>query len=269
MPGKSLSLLLIAVLLGCSGDAGGPAKMSERPVVAGPVSQAPDLPPFITEHANTATFYYQSPRPELGPRLLAELLDEENLEHPWFEENDQVLLLVGAQLGDIGAGKPKITRDYEAAFADAPLAGRRVILRSLMNCGDDETVKRVGDWLEDPRHADVRPELEALKTHLQDPQRQHVRDRAAREPKDLDLLWANFFVTGDYAPVSRILDVFDLPDSEESEALEHAARWSLGSNLQQHPKLVELLLEHAQDRPEGSRKVIGELVLTFPEQGQE
>jgi hypothetical protein len=179
-------------------------------------------------------------------------------------KNHQVLLLIGAQLGDIGIGQPKVVRAYEVALADAPTKGRRVIVRALMNCGDRETIKQVDAWLADKRYADVRPELEALKKHLQDPKRKHVRDRPAREPKDIDLLWANFFITGEYTPVSRILDVFDLPDAKENEVLKGVARWSLGSNLQQHPKLVELIQKHARERPAGSRKVIDQLILKFP-----
>ena len=101
-----------------------------------------------------------------------------------------------------------------------------------MNCGDKETMKRIDAWLADRRYAGVRPELEALKKHLQDPKRTHVRDRPAQEPKELDLLWGNFFITGEYAPVSRILDVFDEPDASELDTLKRVARWSLGSNRQ-------------------------------------
>lgn len=233
-------------------------------VVASIVGQAPDLPPFVKEHSRTATFYYKSPDPALGPKFLGELLKKENLEHPWFVKNAQVLILIGAQLGDIAAGKPKIVREYEGAFAEAPPAGRRVIVRSLMNCGDKETIKQVEAWLADRRYADLRPELETLRKHLEDPKRKHVRDRPAREPKDLDLLWTNFFVTGEYTPVSRILDVFDLPDAKDNEVLKRVARWSLGSNLQQHPHLVELVQKHSKDRPEGSRKVIDQLILKVP-----
>jgi hypothetical protein len=229
------------------------------------VGQPPDLPPFVKEHAKTVTFYYQSPDPGLGPKLLKELLKKENLEHPWFAKNDYALLLNAALLGDIAAGKPKLVRAYEAAFTDAPPAGRRVIVRSLMNCGDQETLKRIDAWLADRQYADSRPELEALKKHLEDPDRKHVRDRPARDPDDLDLLWGNFFITGEYAPVSRILDVLDLPDSPDNVVLKRVARWSLGSNMQQHPKLVKLVQEHAQGRPKGSRKVIDELLRTLRE----
>ena len=58
--------------------------------------------------------------------------------------------LIGAQLGDIGFKKPAIVRKYEGAFAYAPPAGRRVIIRALTNCGDSNTLKEVDVWLADP-----------------------------------------------------------------------------------------------------------------------
>jgi hypothetical protein len=234
-------------------------------VVAGLVGQAPDQPPFVKEHAKTITFYYKAPNPGLGPKLLKELLKKENLEHPWFAKNDYALLLNAALLGDIAAGKAKIVRQYEAAFTDAPAAGRRVIIHSLRNCGDQETLKRIDAWLADPRYADSRRDLQALKKHLEDPGRNHVRDRPARTPDDLDLLWGNFFITGEYVPVSRILDVLDLTDAPDNMLLKRVAWWSLGSNLQQHPRLAELVQEHAKKRPERSRKAVDELIRTIKE----
>jgi uncharacterized protein (TIGR03066 family) len=234
-------------------------------LVGSMVGQPPDRPPFVKEYAKTLTFYYQSPDPALGPKLLKELLKKENLEHPWFAENDYALLLNAALLGDIAAGNPKIVRAYEDAFSDAPAAGRRIIVRSLMNCGDRETLKRIDAWLADRRYADSRPDLEALKKYLEDPGRKQVRNRPARDPDDLDLLWGNFFITGEYAPVSRILDVFDMPDAPDNLVLKRVARWSLGSNLQQHAKLFELARQHTKDRPEASRHVIEELIRTLEE----
>jgi hypothetical protein len=225
--------------------------------------QPVDQPPFVRELAMATTFYYKSPDPGLGPKLLKELLKKENIEHPWFAKRDDVLILIGAQLGDIAQGKPRIVREYEAAFANAPLPGRRLIVQALMNCGDKETVKQIEGWLADPQAGDIRPEVEALKKHLEDPARKHVRDRPAREPLDLDRLWGNFFITGEYAPVARILDVFDLPQEKENEVLQRVARWSLGSNLQQHPKLMDLVQNHVKERPETSRKVVEEVIATL------
>jgi hypothetical protein len=233
-------------------------------LVAGILGQTPDLPPVIKDFSKRATFYYRSPDPTLGPKMLQELLKKENIEHPWFAQNGYVLGLIGAQLGDIACGNPKIVREYEAAFPDAALTGRKVVVRALRNCGDKDTVKKIDAWLADPKYADVQGELKDLKKHLEDPNRRGVRDRPATSPDDLDLLWCNFFITGEYAPISRILDVLDLPDARENEVLKRVARWSLGSNLQQHPKLVQLVREHAKQRAAGSRKAIDEMILSRP-----
>jgi len=223
-----------------------------------------DLPPFIKEFSRVGTYYYQNPDPKLGPKMLKELIRKENLEHPFFVRNDQVPILIGAQIGDIGTGHPEIVRDYEGMFADASPAGRKVILRALTNAGDKDTAKTVGEWIKDPKFADQKTDLEALKAHIEDPKRTHARNVPAQTPKDIDYLWANFFVTGEYAPVSRILDVFDLPATKESEQLKRVARWSFGSNVQQHPKLVEVVLKHKKDWPAGSQKVIDETILVLP-----
>jgi hypothetical protein len=224
------------------------------------ICQQSKFPPFVQERVQTLTYYYQSPNPELGPQLLKELLDKKNLEHPWFADKDYVLSLLSAQFGDIAAGKPKIVRKYEAAFASASPARRRVILHALENCGDKETLKQIDGWLGDPQYASVRPELEALKRRLKDPNHKPVRDRPARTPDDLDLLWANYFITGEYAPISRLLDVLELPDGGPNQVLKGAARWSIGSNLQQHPKLVELVQKHAKERSAASQKTIAEMI---------
>jgi len=227
------------------------------------VAQPPDLPPFVKEFSKVGTYYYLNPDPKLGPKMLTELLKKENLEHQLFARNDQLHLLIGAQLGDIATGHPEVIREYEKAFTGASPKGRLVVIRALHNAGDKETVKAVGEWIKDPKFAEQKAELEGLKASLEDPKRQHVRDVPARAPKDLDYLWANFFVTGEYAPISRILDVFDLPDAKENETLKRVARWSFGSNVQQHPKLAELVMKHKKDRPAGSQKVIDETIIVL------
>lgn len=225
------------------------------------VNQAPDVPPFVKEYSRASTFYYQNPDPKLGTKWLREFLRKENLEHPFFAKRDDVPVLIASILGDIAAGHPEIVREYEAEFAGATAAGRRIVIRALTNAGDKDTAKKVAEWISDAKFKDEEPQLEALKAHLENPKRQHIRDRAAKEPKELDLLWVNFFATGEYAPISRILDVFDIPDAKENETLKRVARWSLGSNVQQHPKLVELILKNREGRPAASKKVIDEVIV--------
>jgi hypothetical protein len=229
-------------------------------VAAALICQQSNLPPFVQERVQTLTYYYQSPNPELGPQLLKELLEKKNLEHPWFADKEYVLNLLSAQFGDLAAGKPKIVRKYEAEFAGASLSGRRLILHALENCGDKQTLSQIDAWLGDPRYENARRELESLKRQLKDPHHKHVRDRPARTPDDLDLLWVNYFITGEYAPISRLLDVLELPDGGNNQVLKGAARWSIGSNLQQHPKLLELVKKHAKERSAASQKAIAEMI---------
>jgi hypothetical protein len=230
----------------------------------GLVGQPADLPPFAKQHTATLTFYYKSPNPDLGPRLLKDFLRRENVEHPWWNGKDHVVMINGALFGDIAAGRPKVIREYETVFAEAAPLGRRVIIRALMNCGDADTSKRIDAWLADPKTATPKAELEALKKHLADPNRKPVRDRQAKTPDDLDLHWANFFITGEYAPIARILDVLDQPDAKDIMVVKRVAKWSLESNLQQHPRLVELVKEHVKERPAGSKKVIEDCLNPVP-----
>jgi hypothetical protein len=236
-------------------------------LLAAAIAQPNNVPPMFKTYAPAMTYYYKSPDASLGPKMLKDLLKEENIAHPFFVKNAHVLNIVAAQLGDIAAGKPEIVRQYEALLSTAPAAaGQKVIVTALMTCGDKETRKQIEGWTTDKRLIPLKSELEALDTHLADPKRNHVRDRPAKTPDDLDLLWSNFFITGEYAPISRILDVFDQPDAKENEVMKGVAKWSLGSNLQQHPKLVEIVEKNTKDRPEGSKKVIGELILKPPAQ---
>jgi hypothetical protein len=233
-------------------------------LLVGLLGQTPDMPPFLGEFSQTAMTYYKAPDPTLGPKMLSALLKKENIEHPWIAQNAHVLRLIAAQLGDIATGNPKIVREYEAAFPDAPPAGRKVIVQALAICGDKESVKKVEAWSADTKYDDMKGELTDLKKRLEDPKRKPIRDQPAKTPDDLDLLWCNFFITGEYAPIARILDVFDLPDAKENDVLKRVARWSLGSNLQQHPKLVELVRKNADSRAKESRKVIDELIVPLP-----
>src|SRR5262245_54965865 len=125
-------------------------------LVATLVGQRPAPPQSVRELAKTATFYYTDPDPAFGPRMLNTLLKRENLDHPFFANNDHILNINAALLGDVAAGRPKIVRAYEAAFIAAPPAGQRLVIQALRNCGDRETFKQIDGWRADRRSADVR-----------------------------------------------------------------------------------------------------------------
>jgi hypothetical protein len=244
------------------------AGMALALALAAAISQAPpaakdkasQLPPVIVEFSEATTFYYEMPDPKLGPKLLREMLKAENVTHPWFQKRPDVWRVIGSQIGDIAAGKPEIVRQYEEAYAIANPTGRRVIIRSLLNCGDDETIKKIDGWIENADNAELGRELRALKEYLSDPNRVHVRDRRPKTPHDLDLLWGNFFITGEYRPVARIVDVLDQPDVADNYDMKRVVRWSLESNLRQHPKLDEMIRKDLAERKGTSRKELDQIL---------
>lgn len=87
-----------------------------------------------------------------------------------------------------------------------------------------------------------------------------IRDLAPEHGTHLDMLWADFFATGDSVPVRRIVSALELerysggaerygtsrktPEdarAAELDAVFQAARWSLIANARQHPRVLDLL----------------------------
>ncbi len=271
------------------------------------------------------TYYHRKPEPTRVPEMLTAALKEVSGEPSPFRPDNGPELTATA-FGHMGKGQPKLVRHYESLFDDSGKQGKTFLLHALRVCGDADTSKRMEKWAGDPRNADCKKEIEVARTFLADPKRELARDRAAKTPEDLDLLWADFLVTGEYTPVGRILgvleeprtlraavekrlkaplpdpakgpdvlaimkllgllepgtkdklvrgdlelvmfydrrgrlrgdglvlqvigqDVFDLKDGALTKALtlHGAAGWSLHSNLEQHPRLAELLKERYRE----------------------
>ena len=221
-------------------------------------------PPLIERGSKATTFYYLSPNPKLATELLDDVLKKENLEHPWFRRRSDVLRIIGTQIGLIAWGHPELVRQCEARFEGTTPAGRRLILGSLRVCGDEATLGQIDKWLVREEDAAVRKDLEETRDDVADPKRKRFREKAPTSPLEIDLLWADFFITGEYQPVSRILDLLDIPPKKSNPIMRGVAGWSLRSNMRQHPKLVELLRQHADQRPELSRKAVNEYLQAVP-----
>jgi tetratricopeptide (TPR) repeat protein len=254
----------------CRKGLGDSAGAAEAYKLAGPASpqqpglpsepKEPELPPAVNEYFPFITRYYANPQPEKAKQMLVDLIAPENLDHPWYQDRGFVLRLMAANLGDIGFGRQEMVRYYEGKFAEAPDGGKRIIIQALQICGDKTTQQVVDAWLAEPANVGVTNELVVLKEHLASPDRKRRRDATPREAADLDYLWGDFFATGEYAPISRILDVFDLPDNPASAGLKEAAKLSTSSNFRLHPKLVEIVKAKLDKRPDGSKSAIIELL---------
>jgi hypothetical protein len=222
-----------------------------------------DLPPVVPTYGAKLENYYRKPDPEIAGQFFAELLKPENIDHKWFNDHADVLDIMRTQLGDLAKGREDIIRQYEGSFPQTTLKGKQVIVAALRVCGDESSQRVVAGWIDDSANKDVKKELEALQKHLANPKRKHFRDLPVKSPHDVDLLWGNFYITGEYEPVSAILDIFDRPDDKDTAVLRRVSKFSLGSNLQRHPRLVEVIQKHRKERGAGSEKALSELILEF------
>lgn len=291
---------------------------------AGPLDDLEKLEEFVTD-------YHREPAPKRVPAMLAIVVNGKVCESFTAIDPPHHLLLLAHAFGHMARGKGDLVRAYEAQFPGAAQPAKLFLLATLQICGDQDTVKQIATWQRDPKNSNLETALEAARRCISDPQRTLPRDRPARLPTDLDLLWGDFLITGEYPPVSRILDVFDEQDpmrpkietllktnsgnsadllqllrglkliqpgttdklveedldlailfdksgksrnyvqamealhpvlqlSEEewtvALVVKAVASWSLKSNMEQHPRLCELLNRHSKDRPAKSRRLV-------------
>jgi hypothetical protein len=290
---------------------------------------------FVDDWERLGTFvtnYHHEPTPKRVPEMLHGVLKGRLAAEFTAKEPPHKLVLLAHAFGHMARGNAALVRGFEAQFAASTRPGQLFLLTVLPVCGDQETVKQIRAWQQDPKFDDLKTPLEITHSLLSDPKRRLPRDRPARLPTDLDLLWADFLVTGEYAPVSRILDVFDqqgllrtqietcmkknadnrddlltvlqvlgllrpgtvdklvegdlaltilhdgrgkiradpavavwalqpflnltAEDWKGNLLLKATASWSMQSNLEQHPRLRELLTKHCDQRANKSRQLV-------------
>lgn len=217
------------------------------------VQDPPQVPKLLADFGAKLLIHYRDPKPEVGLTFLTDLCQGSTLDDPWFQGKGYLTTLIGAQVGLIAKDHPHIVRRYEALYETAPPKARKIIAVALHHCGDAKSLERIDQWLANATPQDDVRELKRTRFQLADPQRKPFRKSLPVLPIHLDVLWTDFFVTGDWEPVARILDVLDQDIVDKTPVLAGAVRWSVESNLNQHPRLVELAKQHLDSRPPASK----------------
>lgn len=236
-------------------------------------------------------FYYVKPDPERVPSMLDVLLKEKTLDagiYRWPSSTTQLTmedlglkekilddqqpqtpaqrLIMGHALGHIAHGNPKLIRLYESQFAGATETGKALLVDALRICGDDATRRQLKNWSRDPAYRQQQKQLAAAAVFLADSKRRLPRDKPARSLLDLELLWADFFITGEFQPVARILDILDRPGSLRQKITD----W-LKNNPGNQQELLEMLTTLKLIQPHTKDVLVGgdlELILLHDAKGR-
>jgi hypothetical protein len=148
------------------------------------------------------TTYYQSPLPS---RAVAALEAEARADSDLDKEDIALRVYF---FSTIARRDPSVVRDYKALFDRQPSS---LVLSVLGQTSDEATRQFLASRLKDDR-------FRALRRQMRDIAESETGAPIAplvapgRRAHDLDLSWAEFFVTGDTAPVERIIAVVDWPD---------------------------------------------------------
>jgi len=182
--------------------------------------------------------YYKRPTPERFIPEVRALRDQGAL------SDSSHAVPIAVFLGRVMAANPELAGKWLTELEDFRGADRETLLLAASLSGAPDAV------------AYVRRQPDA-----KDYEQESV-DIRALEPKDpvvLDMLWADFFATGDAAPVRRIIyalnyDKYDgaleryksskKTEQDRNDAIRdsvfQAARWSLESNVRKHSRVAEI-----------------------------
>jgi len=207
---RLLPILLSVWSLGLVAQAGAQqtAAPGANPQQAGP-------PPASVRAAfDLLGHYHEKPDPDRACLILEQMLKTQALADPSFTERPDRFVIMAHGYGHLARGTPERVRLYERFFQKTArdTTGRRFILAALALCADADTPAAFNAWSENEAYRDVWPEIDEIHAALKDQALKLPRERTPRMPLDLDLLWIDFYVTGDYAPIEQLLNVLDRPD---------------------------------------------------------
>ena len=209
---------------------------------------------------NFITYYYRKPDPTRVPAIL------DNVMKGPFVDDQAKRMLSAHAFGHIARSNQKLIRLYESQFTQASPSARSFLIDALALCGDDVTQRQLEVWARDPRYADQKRELEAAASSLANPKRLLPRNRPARIPIDLDLLWADFMITGEFTPIARILDTLD-----QTSSLRQQITDCLKKNRQERDELLDFLKKLKLIQPGSKDKLVDghlELILLHDPKGR-
>lgn len=204
------------------------------------------------EFGEWMTFYYQNPSPERIPGALAYFSDS-----PLYKTN--------ATMPTVAFFSAVFKKDgvlMQKTFDEISLGGsdnaKIVLINVLSLTSNSESMA----LLEKAKSAWQSERLQSIIARQMSRPHDDLYTISIDSPQVLDMLWASFFATGDDLPVQKIISVLHLSKDGHGEEIlvGGAANWSLKSNVQQHPKVLEICKKELAKAQGETKAVLGEIV---------
>lgn len=179
--------------------------------------------------------YYLHPEPEHLPLVIESLSKEGQFNNA--NTIKPIMFFLSIVLRD---NPDKVEGWVAPLIARLPLLEKEVIITSIWLVGTQQTK----DYL--AKLASTFPELGEYINELLVKPLPDLEQSTIDNPGILDVLWAAFLATGDSKFVVRIITtLFDCDNSKDQmrQLIGNAAKWSLRSNAESHPKVKSICID--------------------------
>jgi hypothetical protein len=204
------------------------------------------------EFGEWMTFYYSSPTPEKVPVALEYFTDSDmyktNVTMPMvaffsalFKRDVVTMKKTFDEVSRNGSEESKIMFINILSLANTP-EGRELL------------EKAKGSWGSERLQTVIARKISGLHEDLY--------TMPVDSPQMLDMLWASFCATGDDLPVRRIISVLHLQQDGNGEEIivGGAANWSLKSNAQMHPRVLDICKQELVLAQEPTKTLLEEAI---------
>lgn len=153
---------------------------------------------------NLLTFYYTNPQPEQIPDAMKYIVQSNYLDKNNFWSTSYMF-------GEIALKEPTLVDEYLNILDNIEPKNRLFIIYALTICGNEKVKKYLENKLIDPAWSNDKGLLEkALQQKM--PLKYDPINTEVKVSNDLDMLWANFFITGNEQAVIKIIQVTERSD---------------------------------------------------------
>jgi hypothetical protein len=173
-----------------------------------PALPAHGLPEFSQDDLDLLNHYYLRPVPGSVPEILERLACSKYLSSRMETGDD--LSGTAYLFARVARSEPWLAGKYREVLEKTGHTGRLFLIRVLGLMGGEDTAAYLQGKLADLQFAEEKGEVMRALAML--PGGADVCRMPVEKPSDLDMLWAEFMVTGEARAVERIIDVLERPD---------------------------------------------------------
>lgn len=156
------------------------------------------------------TQYYLQPQPQKVPGALKQYLESDHFKQTPFEENTSILQMAFL-FGRIAQLTPSLLHSYHEIFEQGNHQQRQFMIFVLQIGGDHSTRAFLEQRVDNPSYSEEKEWIQqALGNNI--PLGLSRLQKEIQNGDDLDLQWGEFFITGNAAPVEKIIGVLGRED---------------------------------------------------------